>query len=154
MEGDAAQQCGRGFGSSRRQDGGAALDFLPGHSLFVVVSEDVGEEVRSVDVFPELQPLVDSFFVVLRPLGALFPELSGQDELDRFREGREAAGGLEVGAELDGLENDTDPGVIFLILETMEGLAEREISDDVEGGEVVPLHQIDYSPFRTGDLFL
>lgn len=77
VERDAAQQSGGRFRPGRRQDGGASLDLQSAHALLVIMSEDVRDEVRPVVVLSQFQSLVDLVFIVLCPLAALLPELSG-----------------------------------------------------------------------------
>jgi len=77
VKGDAAEQSRGRLGPSGRQDGGRALQFHLGHTLFIVVSEDVGDEVRSVDVFPEFQSFDDGVLVELHPFSTLLPECPG-----------------------------------------------------------------------------
>lgn len=61
---------------------------------------------------------------------------------------------MEVSDEFDGIENRADPVMVFLVLGTVKGFAEGKVPDDVEGGEVVPSHQIDFPSLRTVDLLM
>lgn len=56
-----------------------------------------------------------------------------------FVEAREVEGdAIYVDESFDGLEDDGDPGVVVGVAEAVEGLAEHQVADNVEGGPVVP----------------
>lgn len=72
-----------------------------------------------------------------------FLNLWGNEPGDCGVHGREVVEDSENLGEFDPLEDGGDPGVVVAFFETVEGVAEAEVAEDVEGGVVVPVADVD-----------
>lgn len=74
---------------------------------------------------------------------ALVEQRLGHEHLEKRLEHLVALEHEEVNPDLDVVKDEAHPGVVVGVLEAAEGLAEGQVADDVEGGEVVPLHDVE-----------
>lgn len=103
--------------------------------------EDVGHEVWSVPG-TQFHSASHFFASVVEVLAADSFHRGWDEHLDDPLEWREPPGCRHDDACLDAAEGRGHPGVVLRLAETPEGLAEGEVGDDVEGGVVEPLHDV------------
>jgi len=136
----AAQDRGGRLAARSRQDHEGGLDLAFRHAFLVVVLDDVRHEVGSLDlpVQAALHFVRDLVIVALLHVGQLLRNGFHQQEVDERVEAR----GNDEARGLDAVEQELDPGVVARVLQAIERLAEAQVAEDVEGGEVEPRHDI------------
>lgn len=129
------------------EEDGVGVHFVAGDGLGLAFLGfgDVGEEVRAVGALVQ----ASGDFVVREV------EEGDAGGVDVGRGGEERAELVPVGEEgvldargeqadgFDAAEHELDPLVFFAVAQAVQRLAEGEVADDVEGGVVVPAHDVD-----------
>lgn len=99
-----------------------------------------GETLTEVRAFSLLlQPLVHALNTEVELGNSRFYEAAGNEKQQHLRQRRgETTSGAEVGTGLEDVEDGMKPPMPLRIPKTVERFTESQITNDVEGGEVVP----------------
>ena len=133
----------RRLAARRRQEGERGVNRSDEHALLAAIrcTNHVLHDVWSVHL--PAQPAIDFLGDLLDVLLAFGFHRTGYACLQETREWREETRGDEEAGRFDAPEEEADPRVIQLALETVERLAEREVPEDIERSEVEPGDEID-----------
>lgn len=143
MESEPAERGGRSLAAGDNKRPRVDMYLLMVHALPVlVVAEDVRHEVLAC-VRAEGEPLVRLLARQVVRLDLLLDVLLVDHEEEQRAQDGVLREEVELGAGLDGLEQHRDPGVVVALLEGVEGVAEGQIADDVEGEVVEPARHVE-----------
>lgn len=140
--GESREESGRRLAPRTEQNSLRAIDFTTRHAFFVVVAEDVRQEIWSVPG-TQLQSPSHLLAGVVKVLAADSFHGRWDEQFDDSLERWEPPCRRHLDACLDAAEGRGHPGVVLRVAEAPERLAEGQVGDDVEGGVVEPFHNVD-----------
>lgn len=135
------QRSSRGLTTRQNQQSSIRINILARHAAWVIILKDMFHEIRSISL--PLYTLIDLLFRPGMIPHCHFLDLWGKEPGNDGVHGREVMEHGENLGEFDPLEDGGDPGVVVTFFETVEGVAEAEVAEDVEGGVVVPVADVD-----------
>ena len=137
------QQASRGLAASDYDICKIHVDLLPRQPFLVVVAQDIRHEIRAIRF--HVQAAIDDSADIGPVLITTADNTCRSEDPQQTIERREAHGRADEDHGFDGVHNSLDPWVVFVVLETVEGLAKREIAYDINGEPVEPLYKINLS---------